>query len=141
VSIGLETPCFKSSVPYPSPITNPEPQWLWLQSNAAPEQGAIGMRYKLLSGIVSILWMGVAWAQVDLNHAKEMDLDGLNGVGPTMTREIMRERQKTPFRDWADVMQRVKGIGPKKAASLSEQGVRVQGQGYGQAPPTSPRKP
>jgi competence protein ComEA len=120
VSIGLETPCFKSSAPHPSPITDPQPQWLWLQSTAAPEQGAIGMRYKISAGIVSILWMGVAWAQVDLNHAKEMDLDGLNGVGPTMTREIMRERQKTPFRDWADVMQRVKGIGPKKAASLSE---------------------
>ncbi len=99
------------------------------------------MRYKISAGIVSILWMGVAWAQVDLNHAKEMDLDGLNGVGPTMTREIMRERQKTPFRDWADVMQRVKGIGPKKAASLSEQGVRVQGQGYGQAPPKASKKP
>ena len=99
------------------------------------------MRYKISAGIMSILWMGVAWAQVDLNHAKEMDLDGLNGVGPTMTREIMRERQKMPFRDWTDVMQRVKGIGPKKAASLSEQGVRVQGQGYGQAPPTSPPKP
>ena len=99
------------------------------------------MRYKISAGIMSILWMGVACAQVDLNHAKEMDLDGLNGVGPTMTREIMSERQKTPFRDWADVMHRVKGIGPKKAASLSEQGVRVQGTGYGQAPPTSPKKP
>ncbi len=99
------------------------------------------MRYKISASIMSILWMGVAWAQVDLNHAKEMDLDGLNGVGPTMTREIMRERQKTPFRDWADVMHRVKGIGPKKAASLSAQGVRVQGQGYGQAAPTSLQKP
>ncbi len=99
------------------------------------------MRYKISAGIVSFLWMGVAWAQVDLNHAKEMDLDGLNGVGPTMTREIMRERQKTPFRDWADVLQRVKGIGPKKAASLSEQGVRVQGQGYDQAPPKASKKP
>jgi competence protein ComEA len=99
------------------------------------------MRHKISTGIASILLAGSAWAQMELNQAKEMDLDGLNGVGPTMTREIMNERQKTPFRDWADVMQRVKGIGPKKAASLSEQGVRVQGLGYDQAPPTSPKKP
>lgn len=53
----------------------------------------------------------------------------------------MTERKKAPFRDWSDVMQRVKGIGPKKATNLSEQGVRVQGQGYVQAPPASPKKP
>ena len=88
-----------------------------------------------------MLLTGIAWAQVDLNKAREMDLDGLNGVGPTMTRHIMNERQIAPFRDWADVMQRVKGIGPKKAASLSDQGVRVQGQSYGQAPASSMTKP
>ena len=88
-----------------------------------------------------MLLTGIAWAQVDLNKAREMDLDGLNGVGPTMTRHIMNERQIAPFRDWADVMQRVKGIGPKKAANLSDQGVRVQGQSYGQAPASSMTKP
>jgi hypothetical protein len=35
-------------------------------------------------------------------------------------------------------MKRVKGIGPQKAAHLSEQGLRVQGLGYAQAPITSP---
>ncbi len=88
-----------------------------------------------------MLLTGIAWAQVDLNKAREIDLDGLNGVGPTMTRHIMNERQIAPFRDWADVMQRVKGIGPKKAANLSDQGVRVQGQSYGQAPASSMTKP
>lgn len=103
----------------------------------------VGMRHKICTVIVSTLMMGVTWAQVDLelNQAREMDLDALNGVGPTMTREIMSERQKTPFRDWADVMQRVKGIGPKKAASLSAQGIRVHGQGYGPVRLTPPKQP
>ena len=87
------------------------------------------------------LLASVAWAQVDLNQATEIELDGLKGLGPAMTRQIMDARQKTPFRDWPDVMQRVKGIGPKKAASLSEQGIRVQGQSYGQAPSTPQKKP
>jgi competence protein ComEA len=87
------------------------------------------------------LLASVAWAQVDLNKANEIELDGLKGLGPAMTRQIMDTRQKAPFRDWPDVMQRVKGIGPKKAASLSEQGIRVQGQTFGQALNASPKKP
>jgi len=82
-----------------------------------------------------------AWAQVELNKASEIELDGLKGFGPAMTRQVMQERQKTPFRDWPDVMQRIKGVGPKKAASLSEQGIRVQGQAYGQAPMPAPKNP
>lgn len=87
------------------------------------------------------LLTSVAWAQVDLNKATEIELDGLKGLGPAITRQIMDERQKAPFRDWPDVMHRVKGIGPKKAASLSEQGIRVQGQTYGQVPSASPKTP
>ncbi len=96
---------------------------------------------KIAATIATVLLAGVAWAQVDLNKATEIELDGLKGVGPALTREVMTEREKAPFRNWPDVMQRVKGIGPKKAANLSEQGVRVQGQGYDQAPAYSPKKP
>ena len=87
------------------------------------------------------LLASVAWAQVELNKASEIELDGLKGLGPAMTRQVMDERQKTPFRDWPDVMQRVKGIGPKKAVSLSEQGVRVQGKAYGQANSNTAKNP
>ena len=96
------------------------------------------MLKKTLSTLVATLFAGMAWGQIDLNQASEIDLDGLNGLGPTMTRQILAERQQGPFRDWRDVMNRVKGIGPKKAAHLSEQGLQVQGLGYAQAPITSP---
>lgn len=96
---------------------------------------------KMTAAITAVLFTGLAWAQVDLNKATEIDLDGLNGVGPALTRELMTERQKAPFQDWTDVMQRVKGIGPKKAASLSAQGLRVQGQGYGPSPGAPSKKP
>ena len=96
---------------------------------------------KMAVTIATVMWAGVTWAQVDLNKASEIDLDGLKGVGPTLTREVMTERNKAPFRDWPDVMQRVKGIGPKKATMLSEQGVRVQGEGYGQNPTHATTKP
>jgi competence protein ComEA len=79
------------------------------------------------------LWLcaSLASAQtVDIAQAREIDLDGLRGLGPATTRIILQERARQPFQDWQDLMRRVPGIAPKKAAQLSEQGLRVQGQPY-----------
>ncbi len=88
------------------------------------------------------LLLASAWASaqtsaqtVDIAQAREIDLDGLRGLGPATTRIILQERDRRPFKDWTDLMQRTPGIGPKKAAQLSEQGLRVQGQTY---PATAP---
>lgn len=72
----------------------------------------------------------VAAQTIDLERAREMDLDGLRGLGPATTRLILQERERQPYRDWQDLMKRTPGIGPKKALQLSEQGLRVQGQPY-----------
>lgn len=85
---------------------------------------------KTATMLMTGLFAGLSWAQIELNKATEIDLDGLMGVGPSLTRQVLNERQKGAFTDWPDVMQRIKGIGPKKAASLSDQGLRVQGQLY-----------
>ena len=98
------------------------------------------MLKKIAATAVALL-TSVTWAQVDLNKASEIELDGLKGLGPTTTRQIMDERQQKPFRDWPDVMQRVQGIGTQKAASLSEQGLRVQGQAYAPASRHPAKKP
>lgn len=93
------------------------------------------MLKKIASVLLTIGFAGLTWAQqIDLNKASEIELDALKGVGPVLTKEVMNERKKTPFKNWDDVTSRVKGIGPQKASSLSEQGVRVQGIAYaGQA--------
>ena len=100
------------------------------------------------TALLSFALMGMAWAQVDvnlnldLNQASEIQLDSLHGVGPALTRDLMRERQKTAFHNWADVMRRVKGLGPAKAAHLSAQGVRVQGWAFEPSEvPASPKAP
>lgn len=83
------------------------------------------------------LWAvsGIVSAQtLDLERAREMDLDGLPGLGPSTTRQILAERDRRPFKDWKDLMARTPGIGPKKAAQLSQQGLRVQGQAYADRP-------
>lgn len=71
---------------------------------------------------------GFAFAQVDVNKADQAALDGVKGVGPTMSKAILGERAKGgDFKDWADFQQRVKGVGDKRAAKLSQAGLQVNG--------------
>ena len=88
-------------------------------------------------GFVSWLFVlsaGSGAQTLDIAQARELDLDGLRGLGPATTRIILQERERQPFRDWQDLMKRSPGIGPKKAAQLSGQGLRVQGQPYPDKP-------
>ena len=68
-----------------------------------------------------------AFAQVDVNKADAAALDGVNGIGPSMSKAILDERAKGEFKDWSDLQGRVKGMGDKKAAKLSEAGLVVNG--------------
>lgn len=89
------------------------------------------MLKKIAGALLAIGFVGLSWAQtIDLNKASEVELDALKGVGPVLTKALMNERKKAPFKDWEDATSRVKGLGPQKASSLSEQGVRVQGSAY-----------
>ncbi len=67
---------------------------------------------------------------LELNDASAAELDALRGVGPGLSTPLLAERAKAPFQDWADLMRRVKGIGPGNAARFSGQGLRVNGQAY-----------
>lgn len=70
---------------------------------------------------------GFAFAQVDVNKADEAALNGVKGLGPSTTKTILEERAKGEFKDWTDLQKRVKGMGEKKAAKLSEAGLQVNG--------------
>lgn len=70
-----------------------------------------------------------SWA-LEVNQASAAEIDGLRGIGPGLSTPMLEERAKAPFRDWADLMARIKGIGPGNAARFSAQGLRVNGQAY-----------
>ena len=61
---------------------------------------------KKIAGLVLALgFASLTWAQqIDLNKATETELDALKGVGPVLTKEVMNERKKAPFKDWNDVI-------------------------------------
>ena len=84
----------------------------------------------LLLALASSLACAAALAGVDVNQATEPQLDGLHGLGPATTRQILAERAQAPFKDWQDLLSRVKGLGPASARRLSAQGLTVEGQAY-----------
>lgn len=87
---------------------------------------------KLVLAVSSVLVMlaasaGSAYAEVDINKASAAELDSLPGIGPASSNAIVEERKKGNFTDWADLESRVKGIGNKSAAKLSQAGLTVDG--------------
>ncbi|WP_432382615.1 ComEA family DNA-binding protein [Duganella sp. P38] len=93
---------------------------------------------KLLLAVATLAaTMTFAWAQVDVNKADEAALDTIRGLGPAKTKAILEERKKGEFKDWADFEARVKGIGAKNAARLSEAGLQVNGKSKDGAPAKS----
>lgn len=99
------------------------------------------MLKKTLLFILSFLAAtALAWAEVDVNKADQAALDGVRGIGPSMSKRILEERQKGgAFKDWADLEQRVKGIKDKAAVKLSANGLTVNGQAKAGAAATAPK--
>jgi len=84
---------------------------------------------KLLAGL-AMLATATAFAAVEANKASPAELDGLKGVGPSMSQSIVDARKQGEFKSWDDFMSRVKGIKAKKAAKLSSEGLTVNGQSF-----------
>ena len=93
--------------------------------------------FKQLITIVACLVASAAMAAVDVNKASESDLNGLSGVGPATSQLIMTERKKGEFKDWPDLMKRIKGIGQARATKLSAAGLTVGGASYPGTPSAS----
>lgn len=80
--------------------------------------------------IAFLLHIGAAFAQVEVNKADQAALDGIKGVGPSLSKAILEERKKGgDFKDWLDFEGRVKGVGEKNAIKLSNAGLTVNGKG------------
>jgi len=72
----------------------------------------------------------LAMAAVDVNTANEADLDSVKGIGPGTSGKMLEQRKAGKFKDWADLIERVPGIGDKRAAKLSAEGLTVNGAKY-----------
>jgi competence protein ComEA len=86
-----------------------------------------------------LVWVA-AEAAVDVNRADQATLESVKGLGPTLVQAILDERAKAPFRSWADLLARVKGLGSASAARLSTAGLTVEGAAF-EPMPATPIKP
>lgn len=87
------------------------------------------MKKSLIALLLSFA-AGLCMAAVDANQASEADLGSINGIGPTISGKIVAQRKSAPFKNWGDLIERVPGIGEKRAERLSAQGLTVNGEAY-----------
>ena len=96
---------------------------------------------KCLASLLALL-TAASFAAVDINKATPADLDSIKGIGPSTSTKIVDERKVSPFKDWADFIQRVPGLGDKRAAKLSSNGLTVNGDAFkSNAMPVAEKKP
>ena len=86
--------------------------------------------FKKIFAFFAAMSLVAAFAAVDVNKGSEAELDSIKGIGPATSKQIMTERKKAEFKNWDDLISRVKGLGEKTAAKLSEAGLTVGGTSY-----------
>ena len=85
---------------------------------------------KLLAALLAFL-ASTAFAVIDINKATQADLESIKGIGPVISTKILDERKKGgPFKDWSDVLGRVKGIGEGNATKFSADGLTVNDKAF-----------
>ncbi len=90
--------------------------------------------FKKLICTLALLFAAVtAFAAVDVNKADQAALESVKGIGTKVSVRILDERKKGQFKDWADLMARVKGIKSGAAVRLSKEGLTVNGSTYAPA--------
>lgn len=86
--------------------------------------------FKRLMTLVISLGAAAAFAAVDVNTASPADLDSIKGIGPGTSAKILEVRKTAKFKDWADLIERMPGIGEKRAVKLSSEGLTVNGESF-----------
>ncbi len=86
--------------------------------------------FKFITTLVLTLASATALAAVDLNKADQATLETVKGIGPALSTKLLEERRKGSFKDWADVIERVGGVGTGSAARLSAAGLTVGDKAY-----------
>ncbi len=92
---------------------------------------------KKILAAVAMLYAAACFAAVDVNKASAAELDSIKGIGPSISTKILDERKKGSFKDWADFVDRVKGIGDGNAAKFSAEGLTVNGDAFKGAAPAA----
>jgi competence protein ComEA len=89
---------------------------------------------KSITALLLSFACAVAFAAVDVNKASQAELEAIKGIGPSVATRILEARKASPFANWADFTDRVKGVGPGNAARFSAEGLTVGGAPFAPQP-------
>ena len=92
---------------------------------------------KKILALMAMLYAAASFAAVDVNKATAAELDSIKGIGPGISTKILDERKKGSFKDWADFVERVKGVGEGNATKFSAEGLTVNGDAFKAAVPAA----
>jgi len=94
---------------------------------ARDRRDGMKLRRRVLAWSLAIAMAAAsALGPVDVNTGNRAQLEQLRGIGPPLAERILVERAaRGQFKDWADLIARVRGIREAKARALSEAGLRV----------------
>ncbi len=97
--------------------------------------------FKKLLAFFAAMYVAVSFAAIDVNRATAADLDGIKGIGPAISSKILEERKKGGnFKDWNNLIERVKNVGEGNAAKFSAQGMTVDGASFVATKPAAKKK-
>ena len=96
--------------------------------------------FKTIIATLLALFAAAAFAAVDANKATQAELEAIKGIGPAIAGKILDERKKGAFKNWDDMVERVKGVGEGNAAKFSAAGLTVGGAAFSGAPAAAPAK-
>ena len=103
--------------------------------------------FKHLMSLLNALCTATAFAAVDVNNASAADLDSIKSIGPGTSSKLLVVRTAGRFKDWSDLIERMPGIGEKRATQLSAYGLTFNGESFKElaavknAPTAKPVKP
>jgi competence protein ComEA len=87
---------------------------------------------RLITTVLAALTLAATQVAVaaEVNQASAAELEAVKGIGPALSGKITAARQQGPFKDWADLVDRVSGLGPGNAVRFSQAGLTVAGAAY-----------
>jgi competence protein ComEA len=92
---------------------------------------------KIILALLAMLCTSACFAAVDVNKATAAELDSIKGIGPSISTKILDERKKGDFKDWTDLINRVKGVSDGNATKFSGEGLTVNGAAFKSATPAA----
>ncbi len=104
-------------------------QWnttAFVQGKRRPFRYRAGRLVVAAAGLGAGLSAGFSAYALDVNAASLTELEKLRGVGPRTAQMIIQERMRAgAFESFADLSDRVRGLGPQRVKSLQSAGLRV----------------